>query len=144
MADFKKLEGEGCNRDCGGVCPIHDSLSKTLDDVNDKLNEITPQLEDLTWIKTIGRFLIGIVVTLFFTMIPLTYKIFMNMSDILVQMNLNTQKIDSVEKHLHDHEVRATEVFDDIGEALRDLNNKPAYPPVPYGGQNPYQQGEKK
>lgn len=109
--------------DGGNPCILHENLSVTLVKVNEKLDAITPQLEDLTWIKTIGRFLIGIIVTLFFTSIPLTYNLFTKMSDILVRINLNTQAVEVTDKSLEKHEDDAKEIFGEIKDMLKEVRD---------------------
>ena len=100
-------------KDCE-TCLVHDALVEKLDILADKLDKMVNEVRDLKWVKSIGRFLIGIMVTFLITAFPLTWKMFDKTTDLMIRVDKNSNASDQNHEYIEKLAV-------DVKSELRDL-----------------------
>lgn len=116
--DRRSYDRRGCD-----VCQVHHTLVDKMDDLTDKIEAMITEVIDLKWVKSIGRFLIGIMVTFMLTAFPLTWKLFDKTADLMINVDKNTNMTQTNHEHLEKLTLSVGEDLQELKKAVEKTND---------------------
>lgn len=108
-------------RECD-TCILHPEMDTKLSGAVIKLEKVTTELTDLKWIKTIGRFAIGLMVTFTLAAFGFTWTLFNKTANVLIEVNANSLVTRDVKSELKDIRITIKETNNLILEHIIDTN----------------------